>query len=90
MEWLCALSIFLSIWGAFITKTIENDLTKQYMYLIIPAPLIFLIIFGVNTINYFKYNVFIVFSHRFTLHLLCCIVYLRLIIVKQPPLNLKR
>lgn len=46
-EWLTAAGIILAIWAALVTNKIESQFTRQYMHLIIPSPLIFLILFGV-------------------------------------------
>lgn len=47
MEWLLAATIILALWASIVSNKIENDFTKQYMYLIVPAPIIFVLTFGV-------------------------------------------
>lgn len=47
MEWLFAATIILALWASIVAHKIDNDFTKQYMHLIVPAPIIFVLTFGV-------------------------------------------
>ncbi|GLV37033.1 Dolichyl-phosphate mannosyltransferase subunit 3 [Carabus blaptoides fortunei] len=57
-EWLVAASVVLAIWAAVVTNKIDSQFTRQYMHLIIPSPLIFIILFGLYAATVVLYRVF--------------------------------
>lgn len=58
MEWLFAATIILALWASIVAHKIDNDFTKQYMHLIVPAPIIFVLTFGLYAATVVLYRVF--------------------------------
>jgi uncharacterized membrane protein YhaH (DUF805 family) len=49
LEWLLGMSVFLGIWCALISRQIQAQLLEEWMYIIVPLPLLLVAIFGVST-----------------------------------------
>jgi hypothetical protein len=48
LEWLFGMSVFLGIWCALISRQIQAQLLEEWMYIIVPLPLLLVTIFGVS------------------------------------------
>jgi hypothetical protein len=50
LEWLFGMGVFLGIWYALISRQIEAQLLEEWLYIIVPLPLLLVTIFGVSTL----------------------------------------
>jgi len=58
MEWLLFAGLFLGIWTAAITGSIESSLIKEWRGFILPLPAILLLVFGIYAAATVLYRVF--------------------------------
>lgn len=58
LEWLFGISVFLGIWCALISRQIQTQLLEEWMYIIIPLPLLLMIIFGLYSATVVLWRVY--------------------------------
>uniref|UniRef100_A0A6M2DY65 Dolichol-phosphate mannosyltransferase subunit 3 n=1 Tax=Xenopsylla cheopis TaxID=163159 RepID=A0A6M2DY65_XENCH len=58
VEWTFVMSCVLGIWSSIVTKTLHIPMLDDWLYLILPLPLILLFLIGIYSVTVVLYGVF--------------------------------